>query len=35
MEQLLADINPADINSLSAMDLGVWATPEGMTYVDG
>lgn len=35
MEQLLVDINPADVNSLTETDLGIWSAPEGTTYVDG
>ncbi|KAF8883249.1 armadillo-type protein [Infundibulicybe gibba] len=34
MEQLQVDINPTIISSLSATDLGIWATPEGTTFVD-
>ncbi|GBE83943.1 eIF-2-alpha kinase activator GCN1 [Sparassis crispa] len=34
IEQIRADINPEEINSLSEMDLGVWSVPEGKTYVD-
>ena len=35
MEQLQVDLNPANLNALSDFDLGVWATPEGTTFVDG
>lgn len=35
VEQLRADINPETINALTDLDLGVWATPEGTTFVDG
>ncbi|PCH35750.1 ARM repeat-containing protein [Wolfiporia cocos MD-104 SS10] len=34
IEQLKADINPDEINALTQMDIGVWSTPEGQTYVD-
>lgn len=34
MEQLLADINAVEINGLSELELGVWLTPEGTTYID-
>jgi hypothetical protein len=34
-DQLLADLDPAEINSLTDTDLGIWATPEDQTYVDG
>ena len=35
VKQLQADLNPASLNALSDFDLGVWATPEGTTFVDG
>lgn len=35
VEQLHADINADEINSLTDQDLGIWATPEGTAYVDG
>ena len=35
VEQLRMDINPSIINAISDDDFGIWATPEGVTYVDG
>jgi hypothetical protein len=35
VEQLRADINPRAVNALSELDFGVWATPEGSTFIDG
>lgn len=35
VEQLRTDINPTLVNSLTETDLGIWATPVGITYVDG
>jgi hypothetical protein len=35
VKQLRADINPDLINTLSDSELGIWSTPEGMTYVNG
>lgn len=35
VEQLNADINPEVLNDISDLDLGVWATPETTTFVDG
>ena len=35
VKQLQDDLNPASLNTLSDFDLGVWATPEGTTFVDG
>jgi hypothetical protein len=35
MEQLNADLSPADLRSLTDFDYGVWQTPEGTTFVDG
>ena len=34
MEQLRADLS-ADISSLTDLDLDIWNTPEGQTFVDG
>ncbi|EPQ55338.1 ARM repeat-containing protein [Gloeophyllum trabeum ATCC 11539] len=34
MDQLRLDISASDINSLTDTDLGIWATPEGATYID-
>ena len=34
MEQLQADLGP-DINTLTDLDIGVWNTPEGQTFIDG
>jgi hypothetical protein len=34
MEQLHGDLGP-DINALTDLDIGVWNTPEGETYIDG
>ncbi|KZT22524.1 ARM repeat-containing protein [Neolentinus lepideus HHB14362 ss-1] len=34
VDQLRLDISATDINSLSDTDLAIWATPEGVTYVD-
>ena len=35
VKQLQGDLDPARLNALSDFDLGVWATPEGTTFVDG
>ena len=35
MEKLHDDIKPDVLNGISDLDLGVWATPEGTTFVDG
>lgn len=35
VKQLQDDLDPASLNALSDFDLGVWATPEGTTFVDG
>ena len=35
MEQLNVDIKAEVLNCISDFDLGVWATPEGTTFVDG
>lgn len=35
VEHLNGDINPDILNNISDHDLGVWATPEGTTFVDG
>jgi len=35
MEQLRLDINPTVVNSLTETELGIWATPKGVTFVDG
>lgn len=35
VEQLRLDINPELVNALSETDFGIWATPEGTTYIDG
>jgi hypothetical protein len=34
MEQLHADLS-LNINQLTDLDIGVWGTPEGQTFVDG
>ena len=34
MEQLHADLS-LNINQLTNLDIGVWNTPEGQTFVDG
>lgn len=34
MKQLHTDLSP-DINSLTDLDIGVWNTPEGQTFIDG
>ena len=34
MEQLHADLS-LNINQLTDLDIGVWNTPEGQTFVDG
>ncbi|CCM02945.1 uncharacterized protein FIBRA_05060 [Fibroporia radiculosa] len=34
MQQLNADIDPDKTSSLSDIDLAIWATPDGQTYVD-
>ncbi len=33
--QLNEDINTEVLNDMSDLNLGVWATPEGTTFVDG
>jgi hypothetical protein len=35
VKQLQDDLDLASLNALSDLDLGVWATPEGTTFVDG
>ena len=35
VKQLQDDLDPASLNALSDFELGVWATPEGTTFVDG
>ena len=35
VKQLQDDLDPTSLNALSDFDLGVWATPEGTTFVDG
>jgi len=35
IDQLQRDIDPNVLNGLTDEDLGVWATPEGTTFVDG
>jgi len=35
VEQLRADINPSLVNALTESDFGIWATPEGSTFIDG
>ena len=34
MEQLYADLS-LKINQLTDLDIGVWNTPEGQTFIDG
>jgi hypothetical protein len=34
IEQLRVDLS-SDIHSLTDMEIGVWNTPEGQTFVDG
>lgn len=34
MEQLQADLS-LSINQLTDLDIGVWNTPEGQTFIDG
>jgi hypothetical protein len=34
MEQLHADLS-LKINQLTDLDIGVWNTPEGQTFIDG
>ncbi|KAI0644913.1 ARM repeat-containing protein [Trametes meyenii] len=34
VKQIQKDLSPAEINALTDEDLGIWATPEGQTYVD-
>ena len=34
MERLRADLS-SDISSLTDLDIGIWNTPEGQTFVDG
>jgi len=34
MEQLQVDLSH-DINALTDLDIGVWNTPEGQTFIDG
>lgn len=35
LAQLKSDIDVAVLNNMSDIDLGIWATPEGTTFVDG
>jgi hypothetical protein len=35
MEQLREDIDPMVLNTLTETDLAIWATPVGVTFVDG
>lgn len=35
LDQLKEDINVDALNALTELDFGIWATPEGTTYVDG
>ncbi|PFH47401.1 hypothetical protein AMATHDRAFT_152123 [Amanita thiersii Skay4041] len=34
LEQLRADLDPAQVNNLTDMEFGVWRTPDGVTFVD-
>ncbi|KAI0366693.1 ARM repeat-containing protein [Pilatotrama ljubarskyi] len=34
VEQIRSDLRSVNINSLTEDDLGIWATPEGQTYID-
>ncbi|KAI0944136.1 hypothetical protein AcV7_002042 [Taiwanofungus camphoratus] len=34
IEQIRADVDPREIESLNDTDLGIWETPEGKTYID-
>ncbi|KXN82440.1 Translational activator gcn1 [Leucoagaricus sp. SymC.cos] len=34
MDQLKADLDPSNLNSLTDFDYGVWQTPEGTAFVD-
>jgi hypothetical protein len=34
MEQIYADLS-LNINQLTDLDIGVWGTPEGQTFIDG
>ena len=34
MEQLHADLS-LEVNQLTDLDIGVWNTPEGQTFIDG
>ena len=35
VEQIRGDLKAEDVHSLTDDDLGIWATPEGQTFVDG
>ena len=35
MQQLRLDLDASTVKSLSDFDFGVWATPEGIAYVNG
>jgi len=35
LAQLKSDVNVAVLNNISELDLGVWATTEGATFVNG
>lgn len=35
LDRVRSDLNADEVNSLTELDLGVWDTPEGKTYVDG
>ena len=35
VEKISADLKADDVQSLTDEDLGIWATPEGQTFVDG
>ena len=35
VEKISTDIKADDVQSLTDEDLGIWATPEGQTFVDG
>lgn len=35
VEKISADLKADDLQSLMDEDLGIWATPQGQTFVDG
>lgn len=35
VDRIRANLKADDVHSLTEEDLGIWATPEGQTFVDG